>query len=229
VHRIGDAPPSTVGPLASITTASSDRILIGVRAAGRLLISRRLADGTPDPSFGSAGWATAPTLVSSPEAATALEAPGGQVIAAAGSSDHPCAAVARFTSDSDSPGAPGQIDGTPCASTCRTSEGCPSVHRSLTIALRRRGSVRKITGLLSAAPTGCAESVVLVQGLPGPDLFLRSDHTLKRAGRTAYRYTFRLGRGFPAGRVYTKAYRDLDPAAGACLEARSAVIHIRQP
>jgi uncharacterized delta-60 repeat protein len=235
-HQVSDLPSFATGPfgsqpptLASLAMASGDRLLLGAEAPDRLLIGRRLPDGSADPTFGTSGWATASTLVSKPAAAAGLELPDGRVIASAGSNDHPCAAVVRFTGDADGTSTAGAVNGQPCADTCKPVHGCPVVQRKLTISVRNRGPGRTISGRLTAAPTGCAPYVRLEEELPGADHLLRADKTLTKVGKRSYRYAFRVGRSFQAKRVYTRVPTSLDPAAGTCLGTRSPHLRLQKP
>jgi uncharacterized delta-60 repeat protein len=234
LHQISDLPSFATGPygaqfpsLGTLAMASSDRLLIGVEAEERLVVGRRLADGSADAGFGTSGWAAAPTVVSKPAAATALALPNGRVVAVAGSYDHPCAAAARFLADGEATMPLGPTDGKQCADTCKPVHGCPTVLRELTIAVHDRGPGRTITGLLTAAPTGCDSPVDLFKPRPGSDRYLRTDRTLVKVGKDTYRYAFHAGRAFSAKSVFTRVRTELDPEAGTCGGARSHVTRIR--
>jgi hypothetical protein len=113
-----------------------------------------------------------------------------------------------------------RFDLCPAVTAPRTTDGCPTIGRSVTLARTRR----KVSGRLSAQDPALAgnQEIQLYRARAGADLLLAS-------GRTDANGGFRLKPGKLRGKVYVVAPGLLAPTIGRAAEATSPLVRLERP
>lgn len=237
LEDIPGASASAADPVRALGIDGEGRMLIA--GGPRLLVGRRLTDGSPDPSFANRGW-----LQIDPQQGAysrdLLVAPDGRIVVGGATQEGIMRAqVARIRTDDDPPddldadGIPDTAD--PCPSVFFEGGACPSYPRSVTI----RRTRTKVHGSLKSAAAECLNGAVvrLIRKRPGPDRRAWRSAPVTEPSGIAY-----SGNGPPLkafwpehrrpvrpGRYYALIKRSLAPTGAECGEARSRIVRLRSP
>jgi hypothetical protein len=226
-------PPDDV--ITSMSLTHDDGLRLGVGGSfgdqvSDLLVGRLLSDGTPDPAFGTNGWATLKTPASPVWGATPMQLADGKIIVSSGASNKPCAAVVRLRGDAVGDEPLGPADDPMCTVPCLPEQGCPEISRTITISAKRvaRNAVL-VEGKVESEKAACLGSELDLVRTPG-----RHNVHVTWAEPTPQhiaRYQFKLRNRFlrSARHVSVFAKPRLEPSVGMCAQAESRTIKLPRP